>query len=137
MSCIAWAWLFSSSAADALSSALAALLCVILSICVIATPTCWIPCACSLAAVAISATRPSAAATFCTISSSDSPTLLQLMEPRLLLAIAASIFSAVSLAAAALRWASERTSSATTANPAPASPARAASTAALRARMLV
>ena len=51
--------------------------------------------------------------------------------------MAASIFSAVSLAAAALRWASERTSSATTAKPAPASPARAASTAALSARMLV
>jgi hypothetical protein len=37
----------------------------------------------------------------------------------------------------ALRWARLRTSSATTANPMPASPARAASTAALRARMLV
>ena len=68
---------------------------------------------------------------------SDSPTLSQLDDPRRLLAIAASIFSAVSFAAAALRWASDRTSSATTANPAPASPARAASTAALRARMLV
>ena len=132
-----WAWLLSSSAALALCWALAALPCVTLSIWVIATPTCWMPCDCSLAAVAISATRPSAAATFCTISVSESPTFSQLDDPRLLLMIAASILSAVSLAAAALRWASDRTSSATTANPAPASPARAASTAALRARMFV
>ena len=137
MSCIVWAWLLSCSAAEALCWAFVALPWVTLSSCVIAVPTCWIPCDCSLAAVEISATSASAAATFWTISSSDSPTLLQLTEPRRLLAIAASIFSAVSLAAAAERWASDRTSSATTAKPAPASPALAASTAALRARMLV
>ncbi|MNU99397.1 hypothetical protein D3C71_895270 [compost metagenome] len=43
----------------------------------------------------------------------------------------------ISLAAWAERWASERTSLATTAKPRPCSPARAASTAALRARILV
>ena len=74
-----------------------------LSISVMATPTCWMPWACSFAAVAISATSPSAAITFCMISSSDAPTLTQLAEPRRLLAIDASIFSAVCFAAAALR----------------------------------
>ena len=127
----------SSSAALEVCSELAAFACVTLSIWDIAVPICWMPCACSLAAMAISATRTSAAATFSTICSSDSPTLPQHFEPRCVLAIAVSILSAVSLAAVALRWASERTSSATTAKPAPASPARAASTAALRARMFV
>ena len=102
-----------------------------------ATPTCRMPCACSLAAIAISATRPSAAPTVRTISPSASPSRPQLVDPRRLLVMAASIFPAVSFAAAALRWASARTSSATTANPAPASPARAASTAALSARIFV
>ena len=72
---------------------------------VIASPTWWIPCACSLAAVEISATSPSAAPTFCTISWSDSPTFSQLTLPRRLLAMAASIFSAVSRAAAVSPWA--------------------------------
>ena len=98
---------------------------------------CSMPWDCSRAASAMSATRESVEVTLSAIWRSDAATLAELAEPWRLLAMAASILTAVSLAAAALRWASERTSSATTAKPAPASPARAASTAALRAKMLV
>ena len=129
--------MFSSSAALALCSAVAELLCEMRSICVIAVPICAMPWACSLAAVAIWPTTESVAMTFSEISISERSTSMLHCLPRWVLAMAASIFSAVSRAAAALRWASERTSSATTAKPAPASPARAASTAALSARMLV
>ena len=61
----------------------------------------------------------------------------QALTPDAIFEADASISCVLLLAASAHRMASERTSSATTAKPAPASPARAASTAALRARMLV
>ena len=65
----------SSSAALALSSALAELLWETLSIWAMAALICSIPCACSRAAVAISATSESVEFTFSAICVSDSSTL--------------------------------------------------------------
>ena len=65
----------SSSAALALSSALAELLWETLSIWAMAALICSIPCACSRAAVAISATSASVELTFSAICVSDSSTL--------------------------------------------------------------
>lgn len=59
------------------------------------------------------------------------------MPPACTFALDVSISSLISLAAVEERCASVRTSEATTVNPRPCSPARAASTAALRARILV
>ena len=98
---------------------------------------CSMPWACSLVARLISDTRESVCLTLSLIFAKESPTPSRQRAPSLLLNIDASIFCEDSWAAAALLCARDRTSSATTAKPEPASPARAASTAALRARILV
>ncbi len=128
---------FSSSLAAALSSAVAAVVCVTFSICAIACDTWSIPCVCCRLASRTSSTIPFTRVTLSVIAPIDCATCSTVPFPSCDRVIDSSISPAVSFAACADRCARLRTSSATTAKPMPASPARAASTAAFSARMFV
>src|SRR5579871_1195117 len=127
----------SSSLADALSSALAAVFWLTFSISATALATCSMPRDCSSLPNLTSSTRSFTLSALAVMDLTATATRSSLLLPSFDFAIDSSIRPAVSLAACAQRCARLRTSSATTANPMPASPARAASTAALSARMLV
>ncbi len=127
--------MFSAAAAD--SSTSAAFCCVTPSICVTARPTCSIPESCSREAAAISATISVTCLTELTISSMVLLASSTSFVPPSTFSAELWISALISFAAVALRCARLRTSEATTAKPRPCSPARAASTAALRARILV
>ncbi len=92
---------------------------------------------CSPVAALISAMMSETRCTLATISPIVLPASVTRREPDSTFSTLAPIRTLISLAASAERWARLRTSLATTAKPRPCSPARAASTAALRARMLV
>ena len=96
-----------------------------------------IPALCSLEAAAISPMMSVTRCTELTISCMVAPAASTCCVPSAVLLTESVISSLISLAAPAERWARLRTSPATTAKPRPCSPALAASTAALRARMLV
>ena len=125
------------SAAAVDSSTRAAFCWVIWSSWVTATFTWPMPWLCSDAAALISPMMSVTRRTELTISSIVVPAFCTSAEPDSTFSTETPISVLISLAAWAERWASERTSLATTAKPRPCSPARAASTAALRARMLV
>ena len=131
------AWLSSSAAALADSSALAATSWVTTFICstsasISVTTVAW----CSTAAE-ISAVTAATRCTSLSICSSERITSPLSCTPFSALSTLRSIRAAVFLAASAERMASARTSSATTAKPRPASPARADSTAAFSASRFV
>mmetsp|Transcript_81350 Transcript_81350/g.226114 ORF Transcript_81350/g.226114 Transcript_81350/m.226114 type:complete len:202 (+) Transcript_81350:335-940(+) len=95
------------------------------------------PSLCSRAAALISPMMSVTRCTEPTMSVMVVPASLTRLVPASTFSTLAPISALISRAASALRPASERTSPATTAKPRPCSPARAASTAALRARILV
>ncbi len=128
---------YSSSLAAALSSAEAAVDCVLFSRCATPCVTCEIPCVCCWLAIRTCVTSVCSSPKESTILRSEDVTPETLSAPSPVFECVSSISVVVSRAACAARCARLRTSSATTAKPAPASPARAASTAAFSARMLV
>ncbi len=107
------------------------------SICETALFTSSMPVLCSAEAAAISDMMSVTRRIATTMSLMVCPAWATRVLPFSTLSTESEISVLISLAAAAERWARVRTSPATTAKPRPCSPARAASTAALRARMLV